>query len=98
MHIAICKIKLSLPANHDLKGKRKVVQSLIGKIRAKYNVAIAEVNNNDLLQIASLGITTVSNDSKELQKVMMKIIDNIREYQGDYYLIDHSYEILTEPE
>ena len=57
MHICIAKVKIILPENHSLKGKRKVVKSLISRIQNKYNVSVSEVGEPDLLQLAEIGLT-----------------------------------------
>lgn len=74
MVIAVARITLHIPENHSLKGKRKVVKSLIDKVRHRFPVAIAEVDDHDLWQRAQLGLALVSNDSQILDASLTKII------------------------
>src|SRR5450755_750228 len=61
MVIGVCEISLHLPECHTLKEKRQIVKSIIARVRNQFEVAIAEVEDNDLWQIATLGVSCVSN-------------------------------------
>lgn len=74
MVIALARITLHIPENRSLKGKRKVVKSLINKVRHRFPVAIAEVDDHDLWQQAQLGLALISNDSQVLDASMTKIM------------------------
>ncbi len=54
MHIGVCKIKLYLPESQSLKDKRRVLKSLIARLKNRFNVAIAEVEAQDIHQSAVL--------------------------------------------
>ena len=45
MNLGVCRIKLRLPENQSLKGKRQVLKSIIARVRNQYNIAIAEVDD-----------------------------------------------------
>lgn len=96
MYIGICKIKIRLPENNNLKGKRKIVKSLRDRIESRFKVTIAEVGDNDLWQIATLGLACVSNDSKIIQQILSKIRDYIQLSAGDFELLDWQQKIVTE--
>jgi uncharacterized protein YlxP (DUF503 family) len=79
MIVAAACITLIIPENDSLKGKRKVVKSLIDKVRHKFEVAIAEVGDNDLWQRARIGVAVVGNDSQLLNtrlSQIMKFVEN----------------------
>ncbi|MCK9377597.1 MAG: DUF503 domain-containing protein [Syntrophobacterales bacterium] len=79
MIIAAARLTLIIPENDSLKGKRKVVKSLIEKVRHKFDAAVAEVGDNDLWQKARIGIALVGNDSQLLEsrlQQIMKFIEN----------------------
>jgi uncharacterized protein YlxP (DUF503 family) len=64
MNVGVCRLRLRLAENMTLKGKRQVIKSIIALVKNKFNVSIAEVDDQDLWQLATLGISFVSNDSK----------------------------------
>ncbi len=79
MIVAAARLTLIIPENDSLKGKRKVVKSLIEKARHKFDAAIAEVGDNDLWRKAQVGIALVGNDSQLLEarlQQIMKFIEN----------------------
>ncbi|HUV51676.1 MAG TPA: DUF503 domain-containing protein, partial [Dehalococcoidia bacterium] len=63
MNIGALKVRLRIPENHSLKGKRMIVRSITSQVKSKFNVSVAEVEDQDMWQVATLGITCVSNDS-----------------------------------
>jgi uncharacterized protein YlxP (DUF503 family) len=70
---AVC-ITLFIPENDSLKGKRKVVKSLIEKVRHKFEAAVAEVGDNDLWQKARIGVAVVGNDPQLLNTRLRHIM------------------------
>jgi uncharacterized protein YlxP (DUF503 family) len=79
MIIAAARITLMIPENASLKGKRRVVKSLIEKVRHKFDAAIAEVGDNDLWQKAKIGVALVGNDRQLLEarlQQIMKFMEN----------------------
>lgn len=74
MFVLTAKVKLFLddhPTN--IKQKRSIVNSLKQKIINKFNVSIAEIEDNDKLHIATIGIAMVSNNQKVLDQTINKI-------------------------
>jgi uncharacterized protein YlxP (DUF503 family) len=79
MIIAAARITLIIPENDSLKGKRKVVRSLIEKVRHKFEAAVAEVGDNDLWRKAQIGVAVVGNDPQILSTRLnhiMKFMEN----------------------
>lgn len=79
MIVAAARLTMIIPENDSLKGKRKVVKSLIEKTRHKFDAAMAEVGDNDLWQKAQIGVALVGNDPHLLEARMqqiMKFIEN----------------------
>jgi len=75
MVVGILKIVFYLPENRSLKGKRKVVRSMIDKVKARFNMAIAETGSNDKWQRIELGITTVGNDRRHIDSSLNHVLD-----------------------
>lgn len=73
MVIGICRLDMHLPENGSLKGKRKVIKSIIDRVRDKFNVSIGEVDGHDLWQRAQLGIAAVGNDRRVVNSALDKI-------------------------
>jgi uncharacterized protein YlxP (DUF503 family) len=79
MIIVAARITLMIPENASLKGKRRVVKSLVEKVRHKFDAAIAEVGDNDLWQKAKIGVALVGNDRQLLEarlQQIMKFMEN----------------------
>jgi uncharacterized protein YlxP (DUF503 family) len=94
MHIGVCQIKLRLPENLSLKGKRRVLKSITTRVRSKFQVAIAEVDDNDRWQLATIGVCCVSNDSRQTNEVLSRVVSFISEGRFDIEILDHEIEIL----
>ena len=80
MIIVAAMITLLIPENDSLKGKRRVVKSLIERVRHKFDAAVAEVGDNDLWQKARIGVALVGNDSHLLEarlQQIMKFMENL---------------------
>ena len=94
MNVGICKIKIRLPGNMSLKGKRHVLKSIISRVRNKFNVAVAEVDDQNLWQLAMLGISCISNDQQYTNEVMSKVVNFIVGGSFDIEILDYKIEIL----
>ncbi len=95
MNVGVCKLTLRLPENQDLKGKRRVVKSLCDRIRFKFNVTIAEVDNNDKWQVATLGIACVSNSNRQVAQALDQVISYIEESRVDVEMVECEVEALS---
>jgi hypothetical protein len=94
MVVGTLKIILHLHDNHSLKGKRKVVRSMVDKVKHKFNVSIAEVGSNDKWQRIELGVSAVGNDRRHIDSSLNNILD----YMDTLYLaeiVDSSVEIYN---
>ena len=79
MIIGACRIKLHIFESYSLKDKRQVVKSLIERLKARYNISIAEIDELDSWQTALIGFACDSNKTKHVQSVInnvIKFIDN----------------------
>ena len=74
MVVGTLKVELHIHDNHSLKGKRKVVRSMVDKVKHRFNAAIAEVGSNDNWQRIELGITTVGNDRRHIESSLGNIL------------------------
>ncbi len=74
MIVAVARIKFHLPANDSLKGKRKVMKSMLAQVRNRYNMACSETDFHDIWQSAEIGICTVGNSEPVLSSAMEKVL------------------------
>ncbi|PKB83138.1 MAG: hypothetical protein BZY88_02845 [SAR202 cluster bacterium Io17-Chloro-G9] len=95
MHIGVCRLSLYLPGVQSLKGKRQVARSLTSRIRNEFNVSVAEVEDNDLWQRLTLGVTCVSNDSKHANEVLSRVVAFVETVRGDLEVLDYDTEIIS---
>ena len=94
MVVGILKIELHLHDNRSLKGKRKVVKSMVDKIKYKFNVAVAEVGSNDKWQKIELGVSAVGNNRRHVDASLNNILDFIESlYLAE--IIDSKTEIVN---
>jgi len=75
MVVGTLKIEFLLFDNRSLKGKRKVVRSMVDKVKARFNVSIAEVGANDKWQKIELGISAVGNDRRHIDASLNHVLD-----------------------
>ena len=94
MNVGVCRVSLRLPENSSLKGKRRVVKSITSRVSSRFNVAVAEVDNGDKWQLATLGICCVSNNSRHANEMISKIVDFIVQSRFDVEILDYEIEIV----
>ena len=97
MHVGVCRIEFNLPENHSLKEKRRVVKSLVARIHNKFNVAVAEVDDQDRWQMASLGVTCVTTSESHAHQIMSRVVAFIRSERPDAEMVDYSTEVIHGP-
>ena len=95
MNVGVCKVRLQIPANQSLKGKRRVIKSLCQRIRNRYEVSIAEVGDNDSWQIATLGIACVSGSVRHADEVIDNVIAYIERSREDVVVLDVEQETIS---
>lgn len=77
MVVGILEVDLTIPGADSLKAKRMVLRSLKARVRAHFNVSVAEVVDNDQWQSASLAVVTVCNDRRFANQVLSKVVEFI---------------------
>jgi len=74
MIVGTMKIVFHIHDNRSLKGKRKIVKSMVDKVKHKFNVAIAEIGSNDKWRKIELGVSTVGNDRRHIDTSLNNIL------------------------
>ena len=94
MVIGCCSIRFYLHGNNSLKGKRRVVRAIKDRLKNDFNVSIAEVGNQDVLQSLHIGISAVSSDKPYMDGLMTKVVNAIDKINlAD--IVDYKTEILS---
>ncbi len=94
MVVGILRIEMYVHDNRSLKGKRKIVKSMVDKVKNKFNASIAEIGSNDKWQKIELGVSTIGNDRRHIDASL----NNILAYVESLYLaeiVDSEIEILN---
>jgi uncharacterized protein YlxP (DUF503 family) len=95
MIVGTLKLSLHIPYNHSLKEKRRTLKSLLSRIQHEFNVAAAEVDANDLWQMAQLGFAVVSNDGQHANQVLSHVVEYVRRWRPDMEILDYHIEIIS---
>ena len=93
MEVGILQFTIRLRGCRSLKEKRHVVKSIKDKLRARFNVAVAEVEDHELWQKGTLGVVTCSNDTTRVRSLLDKILMLVR-LHPTAELVDHQVDIL----
>ncbi|MGQ9584388.1 MAG: DUF503 domain-containing protein [Anaerolineae bacterium] len=88
MVIGACTIELHIPGNGSLKGKRRVLKSVIARVHREFNVSIAEVENHDLWQRATLGVVCVSTAADHAHALLTSVVRWIEHNRPDVQVTD----------
>ena len=92
--IGVCRVRLRLPENHSLKGKRQVLKSLVARLHNKFNVSAAEVDDHDSWQIASLAVAYTSNEERHANQVLSAVVSFIESERPDAEVLDYETEVI----
>ncbi len=87
MFIGVLQIELFIGESQSLKDKRRIIRSLVDKVKNKFNVAVAETGKLDSWNYCGLSFVFVSNDAGHLDS-MMNSAANFVEYHGSFETID----------
>jgi uncharacterized protein YlxP (DUF503 family) len=71
--VGVLTLELHLDGAHSLKDKRQTVKSLKDRLRSKFNVAVAEIDYQDLWQRALVAAVTVSSDHAHAEQVLQSV-------------------------
>jgi uncharacterized protein YlxP (DUF503 family) len=87
MLVGLCRFDLRIPGVSSLKGKRHVVKTLTASLRQKFNVAVAEVDHQDLWQRTTIAVSSVSGEAYHIKRVMHEVERHIERW-GEVEIID----------
>jgi uncharacterized protein YlxP (DUF503 family) len=95
MVVGVSQITLHLPGCHSLKDKRQIVKSIMARVRQRFELAIAEVDEQDRWQIAKLGVSCVSNSSQHIDEILGRVRRYIEETRPDVIVVRSEQSVFT---
>lgn len=93
MFIGVLKVGLYLSEAQSLKDKRRIIKSLIARIKNKFNLSVAETGHMDSWNNCELGIVCISNEAAHSDSMLSSAV-NFIEFQGTVELTFVQTEII----
>jgi uncharacterized protein YlxP (DUF503 family) len=93
MPVGVLTLELELPYAHSLKDKRAVLRKMRDRLRARFNVAVAELDHQDVWQRATLGVVSISNSQPLLDSVFHQVLGEVENILGQD-VASHTLEFL----
>jgi len=93
MPVGLLTLELHIQHAQSLKDKRQVLRSLKDRLRAKFNVAVAELEHEDTWQRSVVGVVTLSNEEHHVQESLQQVLAEADNILGPL-LVSHGVEII----
>jgi len=93
MYVGVLRLTFHIPHARSLKDKRSVVRSFRDRVRSRFDVSIAEVSAQDLLQRAVFGVSVVSSEARVCDSVLAQVA-RAAETCEDAVLTDRATEVI----
>ena len=93
MTIGILQLDLRFSESHSLKEKRMILKSIKDRLRREFNIAVAEIDDQDRWQSARLGISSIGNDKRYVNGLLSRV-ERWAERQRDAELVSSRMEFL----
>ncbi|MGH2514563.1 MAG: DUF503 domain-containing protein [Ktedonobacterales bacterium] len=94
MFVGTCRVTLHIGSSQSLKDKRQVVRSVLQRVRNQFEVAAAEVDAQDLRQLAVLGLASVSNDAAHAEEILAHAVRYIEASRPDVEVTDVLLDVM----
>ncbi len=94
MYVVYGEISLFLPYCSNLKEKRKIILSIVERIRKRFNISIAEVDEQQLWQRCSLGFSAVTSKHAEIDSIIEAIYSSLDRHLNDLQILSFHYDII----
>lgn len=88
MYVATMLLRLHLPTSQSLKDKRQVVKSITARLANEFGVAVAEVGELHVWQVAEIGVACVSNAAQHAEQVLDAALRYVEETRPDLEILD----------
>ncbi len=94
MYVLYGEISIFLPYCSSLKEKRKIILSIVDRIRKRFNFSIAEVDDQNLWQRCSLGFSAVTGNHSEIEIMVDAVYTTIERHINDIEILSFNYDII----
>ncbi len=85
MIVGVMTAQLHMQGINSLKEKRSIVKSIIGRLKSRFNISIAEVDRQDDKTGAVIAMAMVCNEARFINQQFDTIIDFMQK-DGRFYL------------
>jgi uncharacterized protein len=93
MPVGLLTLELHIAEAHSLKDKRQVLRSLKEKLRANFNVAVAELDFEDTWQRSVVGVVTLSNEEQHVEQSLQQVLAEADKILGPL-IVSHAVDLL----
>jgi len=93
MPVGLLTLELHIAEAQSLKDKRQVLRSLKERLRAHFNVAVAELDFQDTWQRSVVGVVTLANEEQHVEESLQKVLAEADRILGPA-LIGHAVDLL----
>lgn len=93
MVIGVCSVQLQVFAQ-SLKEKRSVIKPVLARVRDRFNVSAAEVDDQDAWQRSTLAFACVASDADYAHGLLTKVVTFIEQSHFDANILDYQIELI----
>jgi uncharacterized protein len=93
MAVGLLSLEIYIPDSRSLKDKRQVLRSLKERLRRKFNIAVAELDQQENAQRSQVGIVSISNNAGHVEQSLRTVLNEAENMLGRY-LESHDLELL----
>jgi len=82
MVVGLAVFEFHIAGALSLKDKRRVLSSLLSRLRSRFNVSVAEIGDQDVKQRATVALAVVSNSSSHADSMLSNVANFIENHAG----------------
>ncbi len=94
MHVGVMKIYLRLEDNQSLKGKRRLIRPVLNQIQNRFNVSVAEIEEQNIWDSAVIGVSMVSSDVRLVHEIISHITDFVNSGRFSVEVTETQIEVI----
>ena len=82
MVVGVLTLELFISEANSLKGKRKILKSLLERLKHRFNISVAEVGRQDSWKHSTIGISAVSSETAHMDSILSTVVNFIEDHGG----------------